>query len=75
MNHHEETAAAAGCEPGTRRTAPAALRQGNQQETVSTIGEQRQVNYALQPMTKGAFVELVTADQPDAPPYFTMTPS
>jgi hydroxyacylglutathione hydrolase len=40
-------------------------------ETVSTIGEQRQVNYALQPMTKGAFVELVTADQPDAPPYFT----
>jgi rhodanese-related sulfurtransferase len=40
-------------------------------ETVSTIGEQRQANYALQPMTKGAFVELVTADQPDAPPYFT----
>jgi hydroxyacylglutathione hydrolase len=40
-------------------------------ETVSTIGEQRQVNYALQPMTKSAFVELVTADQPDAPPYFT----
>jgi glyoxylase-like metal-dependent hydrolase (beta-lactamase superfamily II) len=40
-------------------------------ETVSTIGEQRRVNYALQPMTKGAFVELVTADQPDAPPYFT----
>ena len=40
-------------------------------ETVSTIGEQRRVNYALQPMTKNAFVELVTADQPDAPPYFT----
>jgi hydroxyacylglutathione hydrolase len=40
-------------------------------ETVSTIGEQRQVNYALQPMTRAAFVELVTADQPDAPPYFT----
>jgi hydroxyacylglutathione hydrolase len=40
-------------------------------ETVSTIGEQRRVNYALQPMTKEAFVELVTADQPDAPPYFT----
>ena len=40
-------------------------------ETVSTIGEQRRVNYALQPMTKGAFVELVTADQPEAPPYFT----
>jgi glyoxylase-like metal-dependent hydrolase (beta-lactamase superfamily II) len=40
-------------------------------ETVSTIGAQRQVNYALQPMTKEAFVELVTADQPEAPPYFT----
>src|SRR3954451_18228589 len=40
-------------------------------ETVSTIGEQRRVNYALQPMTRSAFVELVTADQPDAPPYFT----
>ncbi len=40
-------------------------------ETVSTIGEQRLSNYALQPMTKKAFVDLVTADQPDAPPYFT----
>jgi glyoxylase-like metal-dependent hydrolase (beta-lactamase superfamily II)/rhodanese-related sulfurtransferase len=40
-------------------------------ETVSTIGEQRRVNYALQPMSKQEFVELVTADQPDAPPYFT----
>ena len=40
-------------------------------ETVSTIGDERRVNYALQPMTKAAFVELVTADQPDAPPYFT----
>jgi hydroxyacylglutathione hydrolase len=40
-------------------------------ETVSTIGEQRELNYALKPMTKEAFIELVTADQPDAPPYFT----
>ncbi|MEO5820696.1 MAG: MBL fold metallo-hydrolase [Vicinamibacteraceae bacterium] len=40
-------------------------------ETVSTIGEQRRANYALQPMSKAAFVELVTADQPDAPSYFT----
>jgi glyoxylase-like metal-dependent hydrolase (beta-lactamase superfamily II)/rhodanese-related sulfurtransferase len=39
-------------------------------ETVSTIGEQRATNYALQPMSKTAFVDLVTADQPDAPPYF-----
>jgi hydroxyacylglutathione hydrolase len=41
------------------------------QETVSTIGEQRRVNYALRPMSKTDFVALVTADQPDAPPYFT----
>lgn len=40
-------------------------------ETFSTIGEQRRANYALQPMSKTAFIELVTADQPDAPPYFT----
>jgi glyoxylase-like metal-dependent hydrolase (beta-lactamase superfamily II)/rhodanese-related sulfurtransferase len=40
-------------------------------ETVSTIGEQRRSNYALQPMSKAAFVDLVTADQPDAPSYFT----
>src|SRR4029077_5118078 len=40
-------------------------------ETVSTIGEQRRLNYALQPMTKAAFVDLVTADQPEAPPHFT----
>ena len=39
-------------------------------ETVSTIGEQRKVNYALQPMSKKVFIELVTADQPEAPPYF-----
>jgi len=40
-------------------------------ETVSTIGEQRRVNYALQPMTKSQFIAIVTADQPDAPAYFT----
>jgi glyoxylase-like metal-dependent hydrolase (beta-lactamase superfamily II)/rhodanese-related sulfurtransferase len=40
-------------------------------ETVSTMGEQRRVNYALQPMSREAFVALVSADQPDAPPYFT----
>jgi hydroxyacylglutathione hydrolase len=39
-------------------------------ETVSTIGEQRRVNYALQPMSKAAFIAMVTADQPDTPPYF-----
>jgi hydroxyacylglutathione hydrolase len=40
-------------------------------ETVSTIGEQRRTNYALQPMSEPDFIELVTADQPDAPSYFT----
>ena len=40
-------------------------------ETVSTIGTQRQSNYALQPMSEEEFIRLVTADQPDAPPYFT----
>lgn len=40
-------------------------------ETVSTLGEQRRVNYALQPMSEAQFLDLVTADQPDAPPYFT----
>jgi hydroxyacylglutathione hydrolase len=40
-------------------------------ETVSTIGEQRRVNYALQPMPKDRFIDIVTADQPDAPAYFT----
>jgi glyoxylase-like metal-dependent hydrolase (beta-lactamase superfamily II)/rhodanese-related sulfurtransferase len=40
-------------------------------ETVSTIGEERRSNYALQAMSKETFVDLVTADQPDAPPYFT----
>ena len=40
-------------------------------ETVSTMGEQRRLNYALQPMTREAFIRVVTADQPEAPPYFT----
>lgn len=40
-------------------------------DTVSTLGVQRRMNYALQPMTKDEFIRLVTADQPDAPPYFS----
>ena len=39
-------------------------------ETVSTIGVQRRYNYALQPMSREAFVAIVTADQPEAPAYF-----
>ena len=40
-------------------------------ETVSTMGIQRQYNYALQPMSRERFIELVTADQPDTPAYFS----
>ncbi len=39
-------------------------------ETVSTIGEQKKFNYALQPMSREAFKQIVTADQPEAPDYF-----
>jgi glyoxylase-like metal-dependent hydrolase (beta-lactamase superfamily II)/rhodanese-related sulfurtransferase len=39
-------------------------------ETVSTIGEQKRVNYAMQPMSFEKFRELVTAEQPEAPGYF-----
>lgn len=39
-------------------------------ETVSTIGEQKRYNYALQPMSREQFLAMVTADQPEAPEYF-----
>ena len=39
-------------------------------KTVSTIGEQKRYNYALQPMPKADFIKLVEADQPFAPDYF-----
>jgi hydroxyacylglutathione hydrolase len=40
-------------------------------DTVSTIGDQRRSNYALQPMSEEEFVKMITADQPEAPAYFT----
>jgi rhodanese-related sulfurtransferase len=40
-------------------------------DTVSTIGVQRIYNYALQPMDRARFIEIITADQPDTPAYFT----
>ncbi len=40
-------------------------------DTVSSLGDQRRLNYALKPTTKEEFVRLIMADQPDAPPYFT----
>ncbi|HEX2809853.1 MAG TPA: MBL fold metallo-hydrolase [Kineosporiaceae bacterium] len=39
-------------------------------ERQSTIGQQRVLNYACQPMTEDRFVALVTAGQPSAPDYF-----
>lgn len=39
-------------------------------ETWSTLGNQRQFNYALQPMSKEEFIKIVAADQPEVPAYF-----
>jgi hydroxyacylglutathione hydrolase len=40
-------------------------------ETFSTMGEQRLLNYALAPMSREEFIAMITADQPEAPAYFT----
>lgn len=40
-------------------------------ETSSTIGEQKRFNYALKPMPKEQFVEMMTTDLPEVPAYFT----
>jgi glyoxylase-like metal-dependent hydrolase (beta-lactamase superfamily II) len=40
-------------------------------DTVSTIGVQRQYNHALQPMSRAEFVRVITAEQPETPPYFS----
>ncbi len=37
----------------------------------TTIGEELRSNYALQPMSRDKFIELVTTDLPDAPKYFS----
>ncbi|MCA8950075.1 MAG: MBL fold metallo-hydrolase, partial [Planctomycetes bacterium] len=39
-------------------------------ETVSTIGQQKLVNYALQPMPRADFIAMITQGQPQAPAYF-----
>ncbi|MCP3853284.1 MAG: MBL fold metallo-hydrolase [Actinomycetia bacterium] len=39
-------------------------------EPYSTIGDQKATNYALQPMPRQDFIDLVTAGQPAAPGYF-----
>jgi rhodanese-related sulfurtransferase len=40
-------------------------------ETSSTIGQQRKFNYALQPMSRDQFIEMMTTDLPEAPAYFS----
>jgi hydroxyacylglutathione hydrolase len=40
-------------------------------ETSSTIGDQRESNYAVQEMTKNAFIEVVTEGQTAPPAYFS----
>ena len=40
-------------------------------ETSSTIGEQKRFNYALRPMTREAFIKMMTTDLPEAPAYFS----
>ncbi|MGB5013061.1 MAG: MBL fold metallo-hydrolase, partial [Pyrinomonadaceae bacterium] len=42
-------------------------------ETWSTLGNQRQFNYALQPMSKDDFIKIVAADQPEVPMYFPLS--
>jgi rhodanese-related sulfurtransferase/glyoxylase-like metal-dependent hydrolase (beta-lactamase superfamily II) len=41
-------------------------------ERSSTIGVQRATNHALQPMTKAAFIELMTTGLPEQPAYFAL---
>ena len=42
-------------------------------ETWSTLGEQRKFNYALKPMTKEEFINVVASDQPEVPAYFPVS--
>jgi len=44
-------------------------------ETQSTIGQQRAVNYACQPMSKEEFVRLITEGQASPPRYFALAAS
>jgi hydroxyacylglutathione hydrolase len=40
-------------------------------EKSSTIGDQRRHNYALQPMSRSEFIDMMTTDLPEAPAYFS----
>jgi len=39
-------------------------------ERSSTIGDQRRLNYALQPMSRESFIAMMTCDLPERPDYF-----
>jgi len=41
-------------------------------ERRSTIGKERTFNYALQPMSREQFIQLLTADLPERPDYFQL---
>jgi hydroxyacylglutathione hydrolase len=41
------------------------------QQTSSTIGEQKILNYALKPMSKEEFIRMMTSELPAAPAYFS----
>jgi hydroxyacylglutathione hydrolase len=41
-------------------------------ERRSTVGRERQFNYALQPMSREAFVHMLTAELPERPGYFAL---
>jgi rhodanese-related sulfurtransferase len=43
---------------------------GLSEASSSTIGAEKQTNYALQPMSEEAFVQLLSTDQPFIPKYF-----
>ena len=40
-------------------------------DTSSTIGQQKLFNYALQPMSKEEFINMMTSELPEAPAYFS----
>lgn len=44
-------------------------------ETWSTLGKQKETNYALKPMSKEEFIKIVAADQPEVPAYFPVSAS
>lgn len=44
-------------------------------ETWATLGNQRQFNYALQPMSKEDFVKMMTENLPEMPAYFSKSVS